>query len=330
MRCIGCASRVWRDVLRFGSLFAGVGGFDLGLEAVGWRPVWQVERDGLARGVLACRWPRVVRFGDVRDVSGGMLEPVDVVCGGFPCQDVSIGGSRSGLAGEMSGLFFEFVRIVVEMREVSDGRFPRWVLWENVPGLVSGDGSLAVVYAAWDQVGAVVQEHRLVDARFFGVPQRRRRVFGVACFDSRSERGRAVLSDGGDVPRVVAAGASAESSFCDGTVGGGVAFRRDGTDPVARLPRVFTSVTAHYAKGFTSTGDDPLVPDEDGRRVRRLTPRECERLMGWPDDHTRWTDDGGEVSDRDRYRMCGNGVVAPMAQWLGRRVMVADESFAML
>ena len=116
----------------FGSLFSGIGGFDLGFERAGMECAWQVETDIRARGVLARHWPEVERYEDVRNVGRNDLRAVDVVCGGFPCQDVSIAGRRAGLAGERSGLWFEFHRVLDELR-------PRWCIIENVPGLLSSN-----------------------------------------------------------------------------------------------------------------------------------------------------------------------------------------------
>src|SRR5437867_1919588 len=100
--------------LTFGSLFAGIGGFDLGLERAGFRPRWQVELDEFCRSVLARHWPDVPRYDDVRTVTD--LEPVDLVCGGFPCQDIARVGRKAGIEGPKSGLWAEFHRVVRELR----------------------------------------------------------------------------------------------------------------------------------------------------------------------------------------------------------------------
>src|ERR1051325_8870783 len=114
--------------MKFGSLFSGIGGFDLGLEQAGLSCEWQVEIDKDCGRVLANRFPNVTKFSDVKDV--GKLATVDVICGGFPCQDLSVAGKRAGLAGERSGLWFEFLRIITS-------NLPRWIVIENVPGLLS-------------------------------------------------------------------------------------------------------------------------------------------------------------------------------------------------
>jgi len=167
----------------FVSLFSGVGGFDLGLERAGWRCVAQVEWDKQCQAVLAHHWPDVPRWSDVADVSGYELPPADVVAFGSPCQDLSVAGKRSGFTdGGRSNLFFEAIRIIKEMRDATGSVQPRFVVWENVVGALSsnqGDDFAAVINAL-AEVGAVDIGWRVLDARWFGVPQRRRRVFVVA------------------------------------------------------------------------------------------------------------------------------------------------------
>lgn len=116
--------------MTFGSLFAGIGGFDLGLERAGMECKWQVEIDDFCNRVLEKHWPHVKRYRDVREVGKHNLEPVDLICGGFPCQDLSIAGKREGIDGARSGLWSEYTRILGEIR-------PRYVLVENVAGLLT-------------------------------------------------------------------------------------------------------------------------------------------------------------------------------------------------
>ena len=159
--------------LRYLSLFSGVGGFDLGFDRAGMVCAGQVEYDEKARAVLARHWPDVKRVNDVREVQGDEFGTVDVICGGFPCQDVSVAGRRAGLAGERSGLWFEFHRIIDRVK-------PRWVVVENVPGLLSSHRGrdFAVILRGLVECGYGVA-WRVLDAQYFGVPQRRRRVFIV-------------------------------------------------------------------------------------------------------------------------------------------------------
>ncbi len=181
--------------MRYLSLFSGIGGMDLGFDRARIVCAGQVEFDAKARSVLARHWPDVPRMNDVREVQGDEFGAIDLICGGFPCQDVSVAGRREGLAGERSGLWFSFRDIVDRVR-------PRWVVVENVPGLLSSNGGrdFAVVLRGLVECGYGVA-WRILDAQYFGVPQRRRRVFIVASL-GRSGRAAEVLfereSGGGD------------------------------------------------------------------------------------------------------------------------------------
>ena len=163
------------------SLFAGVGGFDLALERQGVKVVAAVEIDKNARGVLAHRFPNSTLFPDVTEVTGeqlraaGFIPERGILTGGFPCQDLSVAGKRAGLAGKRSGLFWEIARLIDELS-------PQYFILENVPGLLSSNGGRdfgAVLRALVDRGYGVT--YRVLDAQYFGVPQRRRRVFIVGC-----------------------------------------------------------------------------------------------------------------------------------------------------
>lgn len=480
--------------MRFGSLFTGAGGFDVGLEAAGLSCAWQVEIDPTARAVLARHWPDVPRFEDVRECSKANLSPVDVLVGGWPCQDLSVAGARKGLSGERSGLFHEYARLAAELR-------PRVLLFENVPGLFSSftpvrwpteseiqageweveeDSDFETVLHALGEFG-YYGSWRVLDAEGFGVAQSRGRVFGVF-LEGRSGADRSLeilaLAEGvrGDPAQGKAkgqdvagalGGGSGERGWCDDldragafvceragtkspgahpggfngqdvgnlvayaaktagcpsgsggaddndaqagrlvaftelgeshatyqeaetaiplrTNGGGgsqkstlVAFGGNDTSGERRVAAALTTkgnrldfdtenfvcVTGAVTHPLTSEGADasedgtgrgtPIVAQchgsnvgpmgtlragngnetggipfvANGSYVRRLTPRECERLMGWPDDHTRWRADGREIADGPRYRLIGNGVVAPVAAWIGRRLIAVLEHTA--
>lgn len=162
-------------MLTFGSLFAGIGGFDLGFERANMVPAWQVEIDEYCRRVLAKHWPDVPRFEDVRNVGKHNLRAVDVICGGFPCQDVSLANSqREGFDGKRSSLWFEFARVIREIH-------PRWVVVENTPGLYSSnDGrDIRTIFWHFSQMGYDARGLPL-PAAAFGTPHLRERIFIVA------------------------------------------------------------------------------------------------------------------------------------------------------
>lgn len=179
--------------MRFVSLFAGVGGFDLGFEQAGMTCVGQVEIDKHCRTILDKHWPEVPKHDDVttaRDWADriGLRGRVDLVCGGFPCQDVSVAGKRAGLAGERTGLFWDALAFASHIEAT-------WLVLENVPGLLTSNSGrdFGVVISALADAGFVHIEWRVLDSQFFGVPQRRRRVFIVA--SSESDRTRPILAE---------------------------------------------------------------------------------------------------------------------------------------
>ena len=297
--------------MNVGSTFSGVGGFDLGFERAGMRVVWQAEIDEWCRRVLRSHWPKAEVYNDVKEV-GGSAPAVDLLCGGFPCQDLSVAGKRAGLAGERSGLFFEFARIADELK-------PRWIVLENVAGLLSASNGrdFGILLATLAEIGYGDLAWRLVCARYFGVPQRRRRVFIVGHLGGGGERAVRALGAGGE-GNLAAGDCSwqATSATPSGSVGiaGGVI-----TEATAKC------LTTSNQRLDSETESFVVEPAQGGGvpSVRRLTPTECERLMGWPDG---WTAvDGERTPDGRRYSACGNGVVANISEWIGRRIMAIEE-----
>ena len=193
------------DKLTLGSLFDGSGGFPLGGLISGITPVWASEIEPFPIRVTTKRLPFIKHYGDISYMDGSKIEPVDIITFGSPCQDLSIAGKRDGLDGKRSSLFYEAIRIVKEMRCATDGKKPRYIVWENVPGAFSSnkgedfrcvlegichikDETLSVPKIdKWKQAGTIVGDHfslawRVLDAQYWGVPQRRKRIFLVADF----------------------------------------------------------------------------------------------------------------------------------------------------
>jgi DNA (cytosine-5)-methyltransferase 1 len=176
------------------SLFAGVGGFDLAMERNGINVVATVEIDKNARGVLQHQFPKATHFEDVTKVTGhdlrnaGFIPDRGIITGGFPCQDLSVAGKRAGLAGQRSGLYWEIVRLVDELS-------PKYLVLENVPGLLSSNGGrdMGIVIGALTNRGYGVS-WRVLDAQYFGVAQRRRRVFIVGCAGDNGESSSEILA----------------------------------------------------------------------------------------------------------------------------------------
>ena len=205
--------------MTMGSLFDGIGGFPLAAIHNGIVPVWASEIESFPMEVTKIRFPDMIHVGDITKLDGAELPPVDVICGGSPCQDLSVAGQRRGLAGERSGLFMDQIRIVKEMRKADERRGvpahlirPRYLVWENVPGAFSsadGEDFRAVIEEIvrvkdgachvprsdtrrWESAGAAIlgdefsMAWRVLDAQYWGVAQRRRRIFLVADFGGRS------------------------------------------------------------------------------------------------------------------------------------------------
>ena len=203
--------------LTMGSLFDGIGGFPLAAIRSGITPVWASEIEAFPIEVTKLRFPDMVHVGDITKLNGADLPPVDIICGGSPCQDLSVAGARAGLAGARSGLFMEQMRIVREMRlaEKARGREsvnirPRWMCWENVPGAFSSgtpkyedfrivlEEIVRICFPneripspypyGWPDAGELTASGafslawRCLDAQFWGVAQRRKRIFLLADF----------------------------------------------------------------------------------------------------------------------------------------------------
>lgn len=191
--------------MKLGSLFDGSGGFPLAARMCGIEPVWASEIEPYPIRVTKKNFPNMKHLGDVTKINGAEIEPVDVITFGSPCQDLSVAGKQKGLSGERSGLFMEAVRIIKEMREKTDGKYPAFAVWENVPGAFSSNkredfrvvletlaraaeaGVSVPRSAKWKKSGEILADGwsiawRTLDAKYWGVPQRRRRIYLVADF----------------------------------------------------------------------------------------------------------------------------------------------------
>ena len=193
--------------LTLGSLFDGSGGFPLGGLISGITPVWASEIEPFPIRVTTKRLPFMKHYGDISQMNGGKIEPVDIITFGSPCTDMSVAGRRAGLEGQQSVLFYQAIRITKEMRCATNGKYPRYIVWENVPGAFSSNGGEdfkavleAVIGVAepdaqvpmpdknrWPYADCYMGDgwsvaYRVLDAQFWGVPQRRKRIYLVADF----------------------------------------------------------------------------------------------------------------------------------------------------
>lgn len=355
--------------MRVGSLFAGIGGFDLAFYRAGHEIVWQSELDPHASRVLAHHWADTPNYGDIHDVPNRppFTPAVDVLVGGFPCQDYSVAGNRSGLAGDRGALWWQYSRLITQLR-------PTWVIAENVPGLLSSrDGrDFETIIDSLTQLGYGVA-WSVLDAQYFGVPQRRRRIFIVGHSGGRPRPDILAISEGlfghprpsgaeGEIPtssltsRIGTSGpdtADAQAGWLiPETVGAlrerdwrgppidvdepalivnssqdpitstiaqpldvnsrasqVVAFAENQRHELRTLGDQASALAAHPGQKQQTYLADPVS-------VRRLTPLECERLQGFPDDWTKVAHN----SNTQRYRQLGNAVAVPVAQWIVNRL----------
>ncbi len=294
---------------KFNSFFAGIGGFDLGFERAGISPAFHCEINDFCRSVLKRHWPDLPYASDIRDVKTAALPDADVWCGGFPCQDVSVARGaqgRDGLKGKNSGLFYPFLSLITE-------KCPRVVLLENVTGLLSSHRGqdFRVILSSLTELGYGVA-WRVMNARFFGAPQSRPRVF-ICAWKDRLDLALNTL------------------------------YEKKGSGPVRNERRGFITPTkclvtgacvplVGYCLAATSgrhTGTDwsrTYVSYFD--RVRRLTPIECEGLQGFP---SGWSLPEADYPlcddeiDTLRYHAIGNAVCVSLVEWIGRRIARALE-----
>jgi DNA (cytosine-5)-methyltransferase 1 len=362
-----------------GSLFTGIGGLDLGLARAGLRHEFLCESDPWRRSILRRRFPGVRTYEDVRKVAtsssqgrlralgggGGLADAgrarprgedgdarLGLLAGGFPCTDVSVAGRRGGLAGAGSGLFFEFARVAEALR-------PRWLLVENVPGLLSSNGGrdFGVVLGTLADLGYGLA-WRTLDSRYFGVPQRRRRLFvvGAEALEhprAGAERAAAVLALGESCrrhpPKIVPEGQGAPYVLTDGTgsalsrplgslTGGFRTTDLDGSPALVgnidvENPLLAYSIVPEGGQGAdlqaTEIDTAPALISEEHRKtdrgVRILDGLNLRRLTPTECERLQalpdgWTSGG---SDTARYAAVGDAVTVTVAEWIGRRLVAA-------
>lgn len=290
-----------------GSLFSGIGGFDLGFERAGFDITWQVEIDDYANRVLAKHWPHVARYRDVRECGAANLAPVDVICGGFPCQPHSLAGRRLASADERD-LWGEFARIIREIR-------PRWVVAENVSGLLSSEagrffgrvlGDLAACGydAEWD----------CLPASAFGAPHQRDRVWIVA------------YPAGGGGQRRRAGGQQAEGRGAFGLSQGSGYGPADVADAASRARQRQAPREARHA----AFGCEDLADADAERQLQQEGRIFDERRR--PGDGGWWSVEPnvgrvahGIPARAHRLRALGNAIVPQIAEWIAGRILEAEE-----
>ena len=380
--------------MKYLSVCSGIEAATCAWHPLGWEPVGFSEIDPFPRSVLKHHYPNVPLFGDFTEIQADDIEPIDLLVGGTPCQSFSVAGLRGGMADDRGNLALEFCRLALRTR-------PRWIVWENVPGVLSSNegrdfGSF---------LGALAQcgygfAYRVLDAQFvrvqshaFAVPQRRRRVFVVGYLGDWRRAAQVLFEResmcGHPPPRRESGQSVAGTIISRATAGGGLGtdfelaggvvastLRSDHSvsgnpeavvvsplrtspygDDVSSEPHLVIDDVSHClnaggmgrqdweTESFVATSvalaSDPIHSREcaqpvtcrngdagtiqKGNAVRRLTPRECERLQGFPDG---WTDvpyRGKPACDGPRYKAIGNSMAVNVMSWIGRRIMEAND-----
>jgi len=324
--------------MTLGSLFDGIGGWLLAARHAGVTPVWASEIELFPCSVTARHFPDVKQLGDITQIDPNAIEPVDIVCAGSPCQDLSIAGKRKGLCGERSGLFRTAVDIVRRMRERTGGKYPRYFVWENVPGVFSSNAGMDFrsvleevgaceipipLNGRWANAGLVELPiceiaWRVFDAKYWGVPQRRRRIFLVADFAADGRCAGEILFESEGVCGGSATGTGTGEEIARGSEDCARVAVYDMTHANEVMRPVFGGIVPTLNARMGTGGNQVPVVLTEGK-VRRLTPTECERLQGLEDGYT----DGG--SDTARYKALGNGMAQPCADYVIRRIVECAE-----
>ena len=332
--------------VKYGSVCSGVEAASLAWESFGWEPQFFSEIDPFPSAVLAERWPGVPNFGDMTKFKEWEDAAIDVLVGGTPCQSFSVAGLRAGLNDPRGNLMLTYLAVAEKYR-------PRWVVWENVPGVLSSNrgrdfGSLL---GGLEKLGYGFA-YRILNAKNFGVPQQRRRVFVVGYLGDW-RRAAAVLFERESMRRDIASSrqqgeeTTYKTSPCLRESGVGTARIGDtiGSDCVIAMANGQENVVClqgsmirgENAKGgpagkgwrddgasFTLLSDAQAHAVEDVLGVRRLMPIECERLQGFPDNHTKITYRGKDATDTHRYKACGNSMAVPVMRWIGWRMCMVE------
>jgi DNA (cytosine-5)-methyltransferase 1 len=346
--------------MRYLSICSGIEAATVAWHSLGWQAVGFSEIDPFACAVLSHHYPDVPLHGDFTALKEKDYDAINLLVGGTPCQSFSIAGLRKGLDDDRGNLALEFIRLAQKSRA-------RWVVWENVPGVLSIDkGRTFGTFLAGLAECGYGFAYRVLDAQYFGVPQRRRRVFVVGHLGDWRPAAAVLFepeSVRGDItPRRKARESIACSASSD--------FGEYSASNTRKWPAdVASTLNAHYgdkmgledqhalagAELFVPVGATPMIAiqyaDQRGREyrnngmgiasvgdpmytletrqlhgvitpkhVRRLTPRECERLQGFPDDYTLIPYRRKPAPDGNRYKALGNSMAVPVMQWLGKRI----------
>ena len=342
--------------MKYGSVCSGVEAATVAWHPLGWDPQWFSEIEKFPSAVLAHHYPDVPNHGDMTKFKEWPNDPIDLLVGGTPCQSFSVAGLRKGLDDPRGNIMLTYLAIAERNR-------PRWLVWENVPGVLSSNGGrdFGTFLGALGQIGYGFA-YRVLDAQYFGVAQRRRRVFVVGYLgnwrraaavlferqsmsghpapsrETREEVAQCLTRGTGqrydpETETIIAFGAQNSARQGDS-----VSTDVTPTLDKSKTPAICFSSKDHGADAITelsptlragghntshaNAGVPPAVTSNSA--VRRLTPRECERLQGFPDDYTLIPYRNKLAADGPRYKAMGNSMAVPVMRWIGERIKIVD------
>ena len=303
-------------VPRYLSVCSGIEAATCAWHPLGWTPVAFAEIEKFPSAVLAHHYPSVPNWGDMTQFQEWPDATIDLLVGGTPCQSFSVAGLRQGLADPRGNLALTYLALADKYR-------PEWLVWENVPGVLSSGGGrdFGAFLGGLGELG-YGWAYRVLDAQYFGLAQRRKRVFLVANLRSW-QRAAAVLFDaaslrGDSAPRREAGENATYNTAPSLTL-----------DQASQHAVAFDARQSDVIQYGEKTGpldtDGHSVGVHHAMQVRRLTPRECERLQGFPDDYTLTRYRGKAAADGPRYKALGNSMAVPVMRWIGQRLQRVSE-----
>jgi DNA (cytosine-5)-methyltransferase 1 len=296
--------------MRYFSTFTGAGGFEQAMP-IGWKCVGMSEIDKYANMVLKYHYPDIKNYGDICAIEWDKIPDFDLLIGGSPCQDLSLAGKRKGLVGERSGLFFEYIQALKSKK-------PKYFIWENVKGALSSNEGwdFAEVQNQFSEVGYDIW-WQVLNAKDFGVPQSRERIFVIGIRN-------------GNLKQILFERESGGSNSKKRTSQIASTLRASDYKGGARRQHIIEVSPALQTDGILYQGSSWGTNNpQSSIAIRRFTPIECERLMGWQDNWTKYgIDKQGkqiEISDTQRRKLCGNGVVSNVVRELIKEMFEREE-----
>ncbi len=382
--------------MRFGSVCSGIEAASVAWNPLGWHAAWFSEIEPYPCSALAHHYPDVVNLGDMTTLPGlirsGSIEAPEVLCGGTPCQAFSVAGNRQSLSDDRGNLTLVFCEVADAIDDIRDGRGeqPAIIVWENVPGVLNTKDNAFGCFLAelagestpliasggkWPNAGIVVGPRRsiawrVLDAQYFGLAQRRKRVFVVASARDDIDIGKVLVEFDGVQRTIKPSRKTGKSDTRATTVGvnANIAIANQGGNVVVGVQNISPTLRANAKQSLMSGSGEinsPLAISIQGNQrttapsraegnviainwqkqqvtatnelshaldisgteavtynsvIRRLTPRECERLQGFPDDYTLVPHRGSLASDAPRYKALGNSWPVPVVRWIGERI----------